>query len=118
MDFFEKMGEKLAATGSELSHKAKELSSVVSLKSQIRNEENKITEIYRRIGEKYFLAHKDDENDIYAKDIAAIFAAQEGIKTLNEQINEIKGIRQCVECGADIDAEAAFCPKCGAKKSL
>lgn len=117
MDFFEKIGEKIVATGSELSDKAKEVSSVVSLKNQIRNEENKIAEIYKRIGEKYFLAHKDDESDIYADDMASIIAAQEGIKTLNEQIAEVKGVKKCVSCGADVVSDSAFCSKCGAKQN-
>ncbi len=116
MDFFEQIGEKIMATGNELSQKAKEMSSVASLKNQIRDEENKIAKIYQAIGQKYYEAHKDDESDAFAEDFASIVAAQEGIKTLNEQINEIKGIVKCAECGADVDAEAAFCSKCGAKR--
>lgn len=116
MDFFEKIGEKIVATGSEISDKAKEMSSVVALKNQIRTEENKIAEIYKRIGEKYFLAHKDDESDIYADDMTSIIVAQEGIKTLNQQIAEVKGVRICNSCGEEVTADSVFCPKCGAKK--
>lgn len=115
MDFFDKMGEKLVSTGAEVSKKAKEVSAVISLKNKIHAEENKISEIYRSIGEKYFLAHQEYEGDIYADDIASVFAAKAGIETMKEQIKEIKGTEICPECGAEVESDAAFCFKCGAK---
>lgn len=117
MDFFEKMGEKIAEAGTGVSKKAKEVSSVVSLKNKIRTEENKVQTLYQTIGEKYFKAHQEYEGDVYADEIASILAAQAGIETLKEQINELQGTRTCAACGESVDKDAAFCPKCGAKIS-
>lgn len=117
MDFFEKVGAKLAEAGTEVSKKAKEVSSVVSLKNQIRTEENKIEALYKSIGEKYFNTHKDNAGDIYAEDMASIIAAKAGIATLKEQIHEIQGTNTCTSCGAEVNEGAAFCPKCGTKLS-
>ncbi|MDD6571402.1 MAG: hypothetical protein PUF12_03330 [Thermoflexaceae bacterium] len=91
MDFFDKMGEKLAAAGAEASKKAKDVSSIVVLKGKIHSEESKIETLYKSIGEKYFLAHQDYEGDVYADEIASILAAKAGIETLNEEIKEIEG---------------------------
>lgn len=116
MDFFEKVGAKIAEAGTEVSKKAKEVSSVVSLKNQIRTEENKIESLYKSIGEKYFNDHKDSTGDAYGDDIAAILAAKAGIETLKAQIQEIQGTGTCISCGAEINDGATFCPKCGAKQ--
>ncbi|MGN0161511.1 MAG: zinc ribbon domain-containing protein [Lachnospiraceae bacterium] len=115
MDFFDKLGEKLAATGEEISQKAKEMTEVVSLKNQIRTQENQLDEIYKSIGKKYYEAHKDEEGNEYAADFESIKTAQAGIATLNAQIREVKGTKVCPVCGEDIVGEASFCPKCGAK---
>lgn len=115
MGFFEELGEKLAATGAEVSQKAKEVSEIASLRNQIRQQEKAIDDIYIKLGKKYFEAHKDDVSDEAAEDIAAIITALAGIDTLNQQINEIKGCVNCPSCGTAVDGNSAFCPKCGAK---
>lgn len=115
MGFFDNLGEKLAATGEEVSKKAKEMSEVLSLKNQIRTQEDQLKEIYESIGKKVFEAHKDEEGSEYAADFESIKTALAGIETLNAQIREIKGTKTCSVCGADVEAEASFCPKCGAK---
>lgn len=117
MDFFDKFSEKVVGVGNDLSQKAKEVSSVVSLKNQIRGEQNKIEEIYKRIGKKYFEENSNKQDDVYAEDMASILAAQAGIKTLNDQIREIKGIKVCSLCGTEVEGNASFCTKCGAKIS-
>lgn len=115
MDFFDKLGEKLAATGEEVSKKAKEMSEIVSLKNQIRTQENQLNEIYASIGKKLFEAHKDEEDNEFAADFESIKTAVAGIATLNEQIREIKGTKVCSKCGASVETEASFCPTCGEK---
>lgn len=115
MDFFDKLSGMIAETGAELSQKAKETSTVVTLKNRIRQEEGKLAEIYATIGKKYFEAHKDDESNELLEDIEAIKAAMAGIETLKQQINEAKGVSVCPTCGAEIKDTDTFCPKCGAK---
>jgi uncharacterized protein YpuA (DUF1002 family) len=115
MEFFNKISDKIVSTGAEVSQKAKEVSQVVSLKNKIHTEEGKITQLYQNIGQKFFEDHKDDEDAAYAEDIRSIIAAKEGIRTLKEQINEINGTGTCPQCNETISADAAFCPKCGAK---
>lgn len=115
MDFFNKLGDKLASTGAEVTQKAKEVSQVMTLKNKIHAEEGKITQLYQNIGQKYFEEHKDEEDNVYVEDIRSILAALEGIETLKAQIVEISGSNTCPACGETISAESAFCPKCGAK---
>ena len=114
-DFLTQISDKLTEMGNEVSQKAKDTANIISLKNKIRAEEEKEKLIYQTIGEKYFEAHKNEENDPYAEDIAAVFAAKAGIDTLKSQIREIKGLDKCTECGAEIVGDAVFCPKCGKK---
>jgi len=114
-ELFSKIGEKISEVGADVTQKAKEASTVISLKNKIREEENKEKYIYQEIGKKYFEEHKADENDPYADDIQAVFAAKAGIETLRDQLREVKGVDFCSACGTEIDKDTIFCPKCGNK---
>lgn len=115
MDFFNRVGGMLAETGAEISQKAKETSTVLSLKNRIHQEEEKLATLYRSIGEKYFNEHKNNTEDAFMDDLESIKAALAGIETLKQQINEAKGVRYCTSCGAEIKDGDAFCNKCGSK---
>lgn len=114
-ELFNKIGEKISEVGADVSQKAKEASTILSLKNKIREEENKEKFIYQEIGKKYFEEHKADENDPYVEDIQAIFAAKAGIETLRDQLREVKGVEFCPACKTEIDKDTIFCPKCGNK---
>lgn len=114
-DFFNKIGEKLSAAGADVTQKAKDTSTIISLKNKIREEENKEKLIYQEIGRKYFQEHKENEDDPYIADIQAVFAAKAGIETLRDQLKEVKGVELCPACGAEIDKDTIFCSKCGNK---
>ena len=58
---------------------------------------------------------KDDAPAEIAEKMAAIDNALADIERCKAEIMKLKGSVKCEQCGAEVDAEAAFCPNCGAK---
>lgn len=60
MDFFNKLGDSIQNVGKEASKKAKDLSGTVTLNSQIKETETQLERIYKLIGEKYYMAYREE----------------------------------------------------------
>ncbi len=115
MGFFDDLGKTLSQAGQSMADKAKEMSEVASIKSQISAEQKNISECYSRIGEQYYNAHKDDENNEFADMVNAIKASLAKIEQLNEDIRKVKNIKLCPSCGAECESTVKFCASCGTK---
>ncbi len=92
MDFFEKVGDTIAAKGREVSGKAKDLAEIASLKGQIASCEEVIKKNYLEIGRLFMEQFKDTEDTPFEKQRTAILNAQAGVEDLEKKIKEIKGL--------------------------
>ena len=92
MDFLNKLGDTITSKGKEVADKAKETAEIVSLKSQISTCEEVIKKNYLEIGKKYFEQYADMPEEGFEKQCTAIKNAQNGIKELQKQIDELKGL--------------------------
>lgn len=45
--------------------------------------------------------------------LAQLWESQNTVETLKRQIQEIKGVKRCTTCGAEIPNNATFCSLCG-----
>jgi len=115
MAFWENLGETISTKGKEVADKARVMSDIAGLKGQITTCKNVVAKNYKEIGKAYYEAHKDDVDSEFAERIEAIKNAERGIQDLEKKIRELKGIASCSKCGAEIPADASFCPKCGEK---
>lgn len=91
---------------------------VSRLNKAITEEEQKINAIFQRMGQVYFAAHRDDPEENQADSIRAILECVERGKKLKDQINELRGIAVCRNCGAEVDRRSAFCNRCGMRMPL
>jgi formylmethanofuran dehydrogenase subunit E len=107
MDLF----DTIKAQGQEVVKKAKEVTENVKLNNQIREEENKMREAFTEIGELYYEEHNEIQEDKYVE-------AFKTIELAKEKIIQLKGIRTCENCGADVSKDAVYCSKCGEKIEL
>ena len=114
MDVFEKIGDTIVNVGKDVSSKAKELSGVAKLKMDIRSKEEFVEKQYALIGKKYFETHKDDDILDYGE-CSSIEEALQSIKEMKKQLMELKGVKRCDKCGAEIPEGTNFCGRCGAK---
>lgn len=115
MAFFEKFGETISTKGKEAAQKAKEVADLARLSAQVGQLEGKIKTWYQVIGEKVYQNEKDQEHSGMEVEFSTITDAFAEIGRLKKQIADIKGLRQCPECDAEVDRSAQFCPRCGAK---
>lgn len=115
MAFFNDLGKKLSSAGQATMQKTKEMADIAKLNASIYEEEKKIKTNYSEIGKLYVSLHSEDCEENFASMIAAIRASEEAIVDLKKQIQDVKGVKRCEKCGAEVAVNAAFCNSCGAE---
>ncbi|MBQ6676158.1 MAG: hypothetical protein IJM75_08500 [Ruminococcus sp.] len=76
---------------------------------------NKYTEIGRIAKLKYMDMIDDPDAKRLAGEIDTMLA---NLQVMTKQINELKGLRECVGCHMQIGTNVAFCPNCGTKQPV
>lgn len=120
MAFLGNLGKKVGEAAQAAAKKSGELVEVTKLNVNINSEEDKIQKLYSRIGkaiyERYGASDAADEGiREFCEDIRV---HEQNIKALRDKIAEVKGTKQCVGCGAEMERDQVFCSKCGAKNEL
>lgn len=115
MSFFDNFGKKVTDTTAKAVQKTKGMSDVARLNSMIADEESNINQNYNQIGKLYVINHENDFEDDYASMIHAIRKSNENIRNYRNQIQDIKGVTRCLNCGAENPKNALFCNACGNK---
>lgn len=115
MDFFNKAKERIAKTSGDVAKKAKDITELTKLKSQVSTNESTIKTTYSEIGKYVYENLKDDAPAEMAEKMAIIDSAFAEIERLKAEILKLKGSVKCEQCGSEVDADVAFCPNCGAK---
>ena len=114
MAFWDNFSQKASETTAKAVQKAKEISDIAKLNSMISEEETRINNTYYQIGKLYAAIHSNDCEEEFAGMISVIKEADEKIKSCRQQIQDIKGVVRCAQCGAEVQSDAAFCSSCGA----
>lgn len=114
MAFWDDIGQKASETTAKAVQKAKDMTDVAKLNSMISDEETKINNAYYQIGKLYVTMHAQDCEEEFTGMVSVIVEADEKIKKYRQQIQDIKGVVRCSQCGAEVPAGGAFCSSCGA----
>ena len=85
MAFFDELGKKISQTSQGVVQKTKDTAEVIKLNGMISDEEKRINNLYTQI------------------------------EDFKQQIQHIKGVKVCNNCGAEIPENSMFCIGCGAK---
>jgi len=109
MAFWDNLSQKASETTVKAMQKAKEMSDIAKLNSMISEEETKINNTYYQIGKLYVAMHSHDYEEEFAGMITTIGEADEKIKSYKQQVQDIKGVACCEQCGAEVQAGVAFC---------
>ncbi len=85
------------------------------LKVQIADKQSQVRALYRELGELVYENSKKDDPDITLVEdkIAEIDLALESVADLKNQERTMKSMVMCINCNADVDSDAKFCPQCG-----
>lgn len=115
MSFLDDFGKKISTAGQEAIAKTKDFADVAKLNSNISDEQKRIKNAYMEIGKMYWEMHASDYDKCFEDKFVAIKESEEKIKEYEKQVIEIKGVKKCPSCGADVDKNSVFCAKCGTK---
>lgn len=115
MSFFDSVKETVSNTSREVGNKAKELAEVTKLKNAISAEERKIKEEYEKIGRLYVENFGANADSMFADSISKIETSKRIVEQKQLELNQVKNVKICPNCGAAIDEGSAFCSKCGSR---
>ncbi len=120
MAFLENLGKKVGEAAQAAAKKSNEIVETTKLNSNINSEEDKIQKLYIQLGKAVYerFTQTGAVEDYAQEACQAIVAHQENIIAFREKIAEIKGIKACVNCGAEMERNQVFCSKCGTKNEL
>ena len=114
MAFFDQLSKTINSVSQNVSQQTKNITDISRYNSSIAEKERKIEDLYLKMGEKYYLAHKDSNDDEtgFVAEINSLFTE---IKNDKSAIERIKGVITCPSCGNDNPKDSTFCSKCGTR---
>lgn len=113
MEFFDGLGKKFSNAGQTVVQKTKEMADIARINSAISEEEKIINNSYFQIGKLYVAKHHTDFEEEFAGMISTVKESEIAIRNYRQQLQDIKGIVHCENCGAEVANNMAFCSSCG-----
>lgn len=118
MSVFENLTRKVSDTAKAAAKKSSEVVEVTKLNLSIGAEEDKIKKLYTEIGKSIYETYAKGEavGEEFKGQCDIIRSYEDNIKEMKAKILELKEMKLCSACGAELETGIAFCPKCGAKQ--
>ncbi len=113
MGLLDNIGKKVTNASQNTVQDTKKMIEIARINSAISQEENKKSNIYCQIGQLYANLHENDYENEFMGLIGNLVDIEQKISNYKEQIQEIKGIQHCENCGAELQRGVAFCSLCG-----
>lgn len=113
MAFLSDLGKKVSLTAQEVAKQAKESVEISRQEISIADENRKINGIFQQIGKLYYELHADNCEEAFSDFVSQIKDCENRIAQYKEQIDRVKGVKKCPQCGGDSPLEAKFCNSCG-----
>lgn len=114
MGIFDNLGKRVKDAGQKSVQKTREFSEISHLNTMLSQAESKINNLYYQIGKSYMELHRDDCEEELVPYVSSIKDLEKDISLYKKQIQDIRGVQICKQCGADISRGSAFCSSCGA----
>ena len=83
----------------------------------LKEQEQKIQEIYTKIGEQYYAAHRRDKKGEFRSLIKEVKACEKAIADHKAAVLRENGLLICPSCGEEISVRSLFCNFCGIRLS-
>lgn len=115
MSIIDKLSSGVSEAGNTITQKAKGISELTKVSSEISKNKARRDECIRKLGEAYYQARKAGE-ELDAEEMIRELELVDGIlDKLTESLCQLKGIVICEKCGTEVAKGSAFCPACGAQ---
>lgn len=113
MAFFDNVGKKLSQAGQGALQKTKEMADIARLNSSIADEEKRLNNNYYQIGKLYAQLHSGDCEDCFSSYISAVEESLKKIEELKVELQVLRAVAKCSNCGAEVPTSSMFCNACG-----
>jgi len=110
---FSDLGKKLSKLGQDTKNGVQKMSDSVSISNRITAEKKSLERLFASIGETVYKETPDDPKEGLEDEWAAVKVAYANIASLNDQLNHVKGIIYCPNCGKPAAQGDKFCARCG-----
>lgn len=113
MAFLDQFAQRVSQAGQTTVRKAKDVAEIARLSGLIAEDTRRINGLYAQLGRQYAAAHGDDPDCEYAEELCQLREQEERVARYRKQMQSLKGLVPCANCGAEIPVNAAFCSVCG-----
>lgn len=126
MDFWDDVCKKVNDAAAYTAHEAEKLTGTAKLKYKLMNLRSKESGLYEKLGKLRYSELRDVpaedgtvNHTVEIDDLCnEIDAVKKEIKAIDDELANIQNSTICKKCGARIEKDMLFCPKCGAKQDV
>lgn len=117
MDLFDNVRQKFRNTALTALKASSDLIEITKINLEIGSEETRIKSLMLDIGRAVYEKYK--EGQTIEAELASlcedIIEAEQNIEDMKQKIMQIKSVKPCKACGAEINQNDSYCPNCGSK---
>jgi hypothetical protein len=120
MSIFENISKRVSETAKAAAKKSGNIVEITRLGVSISAEEDKIKKVCTDMGRIVYEAYTGGEGiaDELKELCGKIDAYEKNIEEMKQKILELKNVKECPSCGAELDIDMAFCYSCGEKQPV
>lgn len=117
MDFFKDISKKIGETAKEAAKKSSDFVETTKLSMQIDKNNKEIDNHFYEIGKALYENYCDDNwvKERFENKISIIEKLNGENESIKKELLKKRNAKTCKACEAELDKEAMFCPKCGAR---
>ena len=115
---FSDLGRKLSKLGQDTKNGVQKVSDSVTISNRISQEKKSLERLFALIGEAVYKENPDKPKTGLEDEWAAVKVAYANIASYTEQLNQVKGLIYCPNCGRPAAAGDKFCAKCGFRLNI
>ncbi len=115
---FSDLGKKLSKIGQDTKNGVQKVSDSVTISNRISQEKKSLERLFALIGEAVYKEHPDQPKAGLEDEWAAVKVAYANIASYTEQLNNVKGIFYCPNCGRPAAPRDKYCAKCGFRLNM
>ena len=110
---FSDLGKKLSKLGQDTKNGVQKVSDSVTISNRISQEKKSLERLFAMIGEAVYKESPNAPKAGLEDEWAAVKVAYANIAAYTEQLNHVKGLIYCPNCGRPAATGDKFCAKCG-----